>query len=36
MILDGDNLIITDMDRFLIPNASEATKTISQYILQSL
>lgn len=35
-IPDGDNLIITDMDRFLIPNANEATKIISKYILQQL
>lgn len=33
---NGENLIITDMDRFLIPNSQEATKIISKYILQQL
>uniref|UniRef100_U5EYH8 TBC1 domain family member 23 n=1 Tax=Corethrella appendiculata TaxID=1370023 RepID=U5EYH8_9DIPT len=33
---DGDTLIITDMDRLLIPNASEATKIISNHILKQL
>lgn len=33
---DGDELIITDMDRFLIPNASEATALVSKQIIQQL
>jgi TBC1 domain family member 23 len=33
---DGDTLLITDMDRFLIPNASEATQVISKSILNSI
>uniref|UniRef100_A0A1A9Z5X4 TBC1 domain family member 23 n=1 Tax=Glossina pallidipes TaxID=7398 RepID=A0A1A9Z5X4_GLOPL len=33
---EGDNLLITDMDRFLIPNASEATAMVSKYIVQTL
>lgn len=33
---DGDGLLITDMDRFLIPNASEATQVISKHIVQTL
>lgn len=33
---DGDNLIVTDMDRFLIPNANEATQAISKLILERL
>jgi TBC1 domain family member 23 len=33
---DGDTLLITDMDRFLIPNASEATQVISKFILNSI
>lgn len=33
---DGDNLIVTDMDRFLIPNAHEATQVISKLILDRL
>ncbi|XP_011315538.1 TBC1 domain family member 23 [Fopius arisanus] len=32
----NENPVITDMDRFLIPNASEATKMISQQILKQL
>lgn len=32
----GDELIITDMDRFLIPNASEATALVSKQIIQQL
>ncbi|XP_015601168.1 TBC1 domain family member 23 [Cephus cinctus] len=32
----NDTLHVTDMDRFLIPNASEATKLISQQILIQL
>lgn len=35
-IPDGDELIITDMDRFLIPNASEATALVSKQIVQQL
>uniref|UniRef100_A0A1E1WI32 TBC1 domain family member 23 n=1 Tax=Pectinophora gossypiella TaxID=13191 RepID=A0A1E1WI32_PECGO len=33
---DGDNLLIKDMDRFLIPNASVATKVVSNQIVQQL
>ncbi|XP_055837605.1 TBC1 domain family member 23 [Episyrphus balteatus] len=33
---DGDGLLITDMDRFLIPNASEATAVVSKHIVQTL
>lgn len=33
---EGENLIITDMDRFLIPNANEATKAISKLILKQM
>ncbi|XP_056642355.1 TBC1 domain family member 23 [Diorhabda sublineata] len=33
---DGDNLKINDMDRFLIPNADKATKTVSDQILNQL
>ncbi|XP_026732938.1 TBC1 domain family member 23 [Trichoplusia ni] len=33
---DGDNLLIKDMDRFLIPNASTATKVVSNQIVQQL
>jgi len=33
---DDDQLLITDMDRFLIPNASVATGTISKYIVKQL
>jgi len=32
----GDNLIISDMDRFLIPQASQATRIISDQILKNL
>lgn len=32
----NETLVISDMDRFLIPNASEATKLISQQILEQL
>ncbi|KAJ2950053.1 hypothetical protein O0L34_g11392 [Tuta absoluta] len=35
-IPDGDNLLIKDMDRFLIPNASLATKVVSNQIVQQL
>lgn len=35
-IPDGDELLITDMDRFLIPNASEATALVSRQIIQQL
>ncbi|XP_060531577.1 TBC1 domain family member 23 isoform X2 [Cylas formicarius] len=33
---DGENLKISDMDRFLIPNADKATKVISDQILKQL
>lgn len=33
---DADNLIIKDMDRFLIPNAAMATKLISNHIVRQL
>lgn len=33
---DGDGLLITDMDRFLIPNASVATKIVSKHIVETL
>lgn len=33
---DGDNVLIKDMDRFLIPNASVATKVVSHQIVQQL
>ncbi|RVE55124.1 hypothetical protein evm_000022 [Chilo suppressalis] len=33
-IPDGDNLLIKDMDRFLIPNASVATRVVSNQIVQ--
>lgn len=32
----GDTLVVTDMDRFLIPNASAATALVSQQILRQL
>lgn len=35
-IPDGDELLITDMDRFLIPNASEATALVSKQIINQL
>ncbi|XP_044749127.1 TBC1 domain family member 23 [Coccinella septempunctata] len=35
-IPDGENLIISDMDRFLIPNADKATKVVSEQILNQL
>lgn len=35
-IPDGNELIITDMDRFLIPNASEATALVSKQIINQL
>uniref|UniRef100_A0A0K8TQN7 TBC1 domain family member 23 n=1 Tax=Tabanus bromius TaxID=304241 RepID=A0A0K8TQN7_TABBR len=35
-ISDGDSLVITDMDRFLIPNASAATVIVSKLIVQQL
>lgn len=35
-IPDGDELFITDMDRFLIPNASEATALVSKQIINQL
>ncbi|XP_055593027.1 TBC1 domain family member 23 [Uranotaenia lowii] len=31
---EDENLVITDMDRFLIPNASEATELISKHIIK--
>lgn len=33
---DGDGLLITDMDRFLIPNAAEATALVSKQIVHVL
>lgn len=33
---DGDTLVIKDMDRFLIPNAGEATKVVSNQIVKHL
>lgn len=33
---DGDGLLITDMDRFLIPNATEATALVSKHIVAVL
>lgn len=33
---DGDSLLISDMDRFLIPNANKATKVVSEQILNQL
>lgn len=33
---DGEHLIVSDMDRFLIPNAKKATKIISEQILNQL
>lgn len=35
-VSDNDNLLITDMDRFLIPNASEATALVSKHIIKQL
>lgn len=35
-VTSGEQLIITDMDRFLIPNASEATALVSQHIVKQL
>lgn len=35
-IPDGDNLLIKDMDRFLIPNASVATRVVSNEIVHQL
>ncbi|XP_030747336.1 TBC1 domain family member 23 [Sitophilus oryzae] len=35
-LLDGEHLKISDMDRFLIPNAELATKVISDQILKQL
>ncbi|XP_054261795.1 TBC1 domain family member 23 isoform X2 [Macrosteles quadrilineatus] len=32
----GDNLVISDMDRFLIPQAAQATRIISDQILKNL
>lgn len=33
---EGENLKISDMDRFLIPNADKATKIVSEQILKQL
>lgn len=33
---EGESLIISDMDRFLIPNANKATKIVSEQILKQL
>lgn len=33
---DGENLKISDMDRFLIPNADKATRVVSDQILIQL
>lgn len=33
---EGDSLLISDMDRFLIPNANKATKIVSDQILKQL
>uniref|UniRef100_A0A1Y1N1Q6 TBC1 domain family member 23 n=1 Tax=Photinus pyralis TaxID=7054 RepID=A0A1Y1N1Q6_PHOPY len=33
---DGDSVLISDMDRFLIPNASKATKVVSDQIVKQL
>lgn len=33
---DGESLLITDMDRFLIPNASAATALVSKHIVRQL
>lgn len=35
-VANGDEMLITDMDRFLIPNASEATALISKQIVNLL
>lgn len=35
-VSDGDSLVISDMDRFLIPNAERATKAVSDQILKRL
>ncbi|XP_065342943.1 TBC1 domain family member 23 isoform X2 [Cloeon dipterum] len=35
-ISEGDKPVISDMDRFLIPEAAEATKVISQQIMKQL
>lgn len=35
-IPDGNELLITDMDRFLIPNANEATALVSKQIINQL
>lgn len=35
-VTSGETLIITDMDRFLIPNASEATALVSEHIVKQL
>lgn len=33
---NGDTLVVSDMDRFLIPNASAATELVSQQIIRQL
>lgn len=33
---DGDSVLISDMDRFLIPNANKATKVVSDQIVKQL
>lgn len=33
---EEDSLVVTDMDRFLIPNASEATALISKHIMKQI
>ncbi|XP_022914536.2 TBC1 domain family member 23 [Onthophagus taurus] len=35
-VLDGEQLHITDMDKFLIPNAAKATNVVSEQILNHL
>lgn len=35
-VSDGDSLVISDMDRFLIPHAERATKAVSDQILKRL
>lgn len=35
-IPEGDSLVVSDLDKFVIPNAAEATQLISQQILEHL
>lgn len=35
-VTNGDTLVVTDMDRFLIPNAAAATALVSQEIIRQL